>query len=98
MFLGINPPRVDERLTPDERNPAMSSDLGNELGAFPEPEDRFAFEDRKGQRQVAARPEIIQMATALQLECSLNAGATVTTGETSSATIMRERQAPTTCH
>ena len=51
----INPPRVDERLTPMSF-PGNVDDLGNELGAFPEPEDRFAFEDRKGQRQVAARP------------------------------------------
>ena len=54
-LLGINPPRVDERLTPMSF-PGNVDDLGNELGAFPEPEDRFAFEDRKGQRQVAARP------------------------------------------
>ena len=54
-LLGINAPRVDERLTPMSF-PGNVDDLGNELGAFPEPEDRFAFEDRKGQRQAAARP------------------------------------------
>lgn len=47
-LLGVNPPRVDERLTPMSF-PGDLDDLGNELGAFPEPEDRFAFEDRKGQ-------------------------------------------------
>tara|TARA_R100000329_G_scaffold103095_1_gene84803 strand:+ start:461 stop:1594 length:1134 start_codon:yes stop_codon:yes gene_type:complete len=54
-LLGVNAPRVDERLTPMSF-PGNVDDLGNELGAFPEPEDRFAFEDRKGQRQAAARP------------------------------------------
>jgi len=54
-LLGINPPRVDKRLTPMSF-PGNVDDLGNELDAFPEPEDRFAFEDRKGQRQAAARP------------------------------------------
>mgnify|MGYP003110434932 CR=1 FL=1 len=46
-ILSANPPRVDERLTPMSF-PGNVDDLGNELGAFPEPEDPFAFEDRKG--------------------------------------------------
>ncbi len=54
-LLGINPPRVDERLTPMSF-PGNVDDLGNELGDFPAPEDPFVFEDRKGQRQAAARP------------------------------------------
>ena len=54
-LLGVNPPRVDERLTPMSF-PGNVDDLGNELGDFPAPEDPYAFEDRRAQRQAAARP------------------------------------------
>lgn len=95
-LLGINPPRVDERLTPMSF-PGNVDDLGNELGAFPEPEDRFAFEDRKGQRQAAARPpqtvaEILMQEPPAAGSVLVNPRPTVTTPETENQRIMRERQ------
>lgn len=72
-LLGVNPPRVDERLTPMSF-PGNVDDLGNELGDFPAPEDPFAFEDRKGQSTalptvadiIAAEPMVTEQSNAAQ--------------------------------
>ena len=95
-LLGVNAPRVDERLTPMSL-PGNVDDLGNELGAFPEPEDRFAFEDRKGQRQAAARPpetvaESLMEESPVAGSVLVNPRPTVTTPETENQRIMREQQ------
>jgi hypothetical protein len=53
--LQTSPSRVDERLIP-MRFAGDQSGLGDELEALPSTEDPYAFEDRRAQRQAAARP------------------------------------------